>query len=96
MRLAPKVANQHRNITRLGLFFGEYSEDSQQACRSNKITTVLNLEENERMLIEEALKKSGMNQTRAAELLGISRDAMKRKIKKFGVEIVKEIGGGEG
>ncbi len=53
----------------------------------------LNLEQNERILIEEALRKSDMNQTRAAELLGISRDAMKRKVKKFGVEIVKEFGG---
>ncbi|MCU4164476.1 sigma-54-dependent transcriptional regulator [Carboxylicivirga caseinilyticus] len=51
----------------------------------------LNLDENERTLIEQALKESDLNQTKAATLLGISRDAMKRKIKKFGIEIIKDL-----
>nr|WP_321450540.1 sigma-54 dependent transcriptional regulator [uncultured Carboxylicivirga sp.] len=51
----------------------------------------LNLDDNEKQLIEQALKESDLNQTQAAALLGISRDAMKRKIKKFGIEIVKDI-----
>jgi len=51
----------------------------------------LNLDENEKMLIEEALKKTGGNQIKAAELLGISRDALKHRIKNFGISIRKVV-----
>lgn len=54
------------------------------------VTNGLNLDDNEKLLIEQALKESDFNQTKAAVLLGISRDALKRKIKKFGIEIVKD------
>ncbi len=63
----------------------------------NKNTTLkfdsLCLEKNEQKLIIEALKRCDMNQTQAAELLCISRDALKRKIKKLGIEIDKNIVG---
>lgn len=49
------------------------------------------LEKTERNLIIEALMQCNMNQTQAAEILQISRDAIKRKIKKFGIEIGKDI-----
>ncbi|TLX70849.1 sigma-54-dependent Fis family transcriptional regulator [Labilibacter sediminis] len=49
------------------------------------------LEDNEQKLIVEALKRCDFNQTQAAELLCISRDALKRKIKKYGIEIDKSI-----
>ena len=49
------------------------------------------MDSNEKQLIEVALKQCDYNQTKAAEVLGISRDAMKRKIKKFGIIISKEI-----
>ncbi len=52
----------------------------------------LNIDDNEKQLIEAALKQTEFNQTKAAALLGISRDALKRKIKKFNIEIVKGIG----
>ncbi len=52
----------------------------------------LNIDEHEMQLIEAALKQTEFNQTKAASLLGISRDALKRKIKKFNIEIVKGIG----
>jgi PAS domain S-box-containing protein len=41
------------------------------------------LEENERRMLVEALDKTGWNQTRAAMLLGISRDTLRYKVKKF-------------
>ena len=41
------------------------------------------LEGIERELIEKALKQAGGNQTRAAHLLGISRDTLRYRIKKF-------------
>ncbi|TKG94068.1 sigma-54-dependent Fis family transcriptional regulator [Puteibacter caeruleilacunae] len=50
-----------------------------------------NLDDNEIQIIIAALKNAGYNQTVAAGMLGISRDALKRKIKKFGIEIKKEI-----
>jgi DNA-binding NtrC family response regulator len=50
-----------------------------------------NLDEQEKVLIEGALKQCDMNQTKAALMLGISRDALKRKIKKFGLEILKDL-----
>jgi DNA-binding NtrC family response regulator len=43
------------------------------------------LEEIERALVELALRQSGGNQTHAARLLDISRDALRYKMKKFGL-----------
>lgn len=43
----------------------------------------LSLEENERMLLTRALEKTGGNQTQAARLLGITRDTLRYKMKKF-------------
>jgi two-component system response regulator AtoC len=43
------------------------------------------LEEVERALVELALRQSGGNQTHAARLLDISRDALRYKMKKFGL-----------
>ena len=51
----------------------------------------LDIEKHEQKLIVEALRRCEMNQTQAAELLCISRDALKRKIKKYGIEIDKSI-----
>ena len=52
----------------------------------------VDLEKNEKQLIIAALQKENYNQTKAAELLGISRDALKRKIAKHEIMIKKEIG----
>lgn len=41
------------------------------------------LEENERRMLIEALDKTGWNQTKAAVLLGISRDTLRYKVKKY-------------
>ncbi len=49
------------------------------------------LEKIEHDMIIEALVRCNMNQTQAADMLQISRDAIKRKIKKFGIEIGKDI-----
>jgi DNA-binding NtrC family response regulator len=54
-------------------------------------TGTLNLDANEQTLIIEALKSCAYNQTQASELLGISRDALKRKIKKYHIEIHKSL-----
>jgi DNA-binding NtrC family response regulator len=46
---------------------------------------VLRLEEVERMMIERALQQSGRNITQAAELLGLSRFALSRRLAKHGL-----------
>ncbi len=48
------------------------------------------LEEVERALVEMALQKAGGNQTHAARLLDISRDALRYKMKKFGLMHAEE------
>lgn len=45
----------------------------------------LHLEEMEKAAIREALEKCGHNQVRAARLLGISRDTLRYRMKKFGL-----------
>lgn len=51
----------------------------------------LNLMENELRLIREAMKATNYNQKKAAVLLGISRDALIRRMKKFDIKIRKNI-----
>jgi DNA-binding NtrC family response regulator len=43
------------------------------------------LEEVERALVEMAMRQANNNQTHAARLLDISRDALRYKLKKFGL-----------
>jgi two-component system, NtrC family, response regulator AtoC len=45
----------------------------------------VNLEELERSLVSQALKRSGGNQTKAAALLGMNRDQIRYRIEKFGL-----------
>ncbi|MBM3751366.1 MAG: sigma-54-dependent Fis family transcriptional regulator [Acidimicrobiia bacterium] len=45
----------------------------------------VNLEDVERSLVEQALERSGGNQTRAATLLGLHRDQIRYRIEKFGL-----------
>ena len=54
-------------------------------------SSALNLEENEKMIIENALRISDGSQSKAAELLGISRDALKHRIKKHGIILQKVV-----
>lgn len=48
-----------------------------------------NLEENEANLIRLALKEKGYNQNKTAELLGITRDSLIRRMKKFNIQVLK-------
>jgi DNA-binding NtrC family response regulator len=43
------------------------------------------LEEVERAMVELAMRQANANQTQAAKLLDISRDALRYKLKKFGL-----------
>jgi two-component system NtrC family response regulator len=46
----------------------------------------MSLEETEKTMLTEALQKTGGNQTQAAQLLGISRDTLRYRIKKFNLK----------
>jgi two-component system response regulator AtoC len=46
----------------------------------------ISLEHLERSLVEQALERSGWNQTRAATLLGLNRDQIRYRIEKFALE----------
>jgi two-component system, NtrC family, response regulator AtoC len=46
----------------------------------------MELDQWERSLIEQALRESDGNQTRAAQRLGISRDTLRYRLKKYGIQ----------
>jgi len=46
----------------------------------------IDLEQLERSLVVQALDRSGWNQTRAADLLGLNRDQIRYRIEKFKLE----------
>jgi DNA-binding protein Fis len=50
--------------------------------------TGVSLEELERSLVVQALKRSAGNQTKAAALLGLNRDQIRYRIEKFGLTAV--------
>lgn len=67
--------------------------DFQLLPKSNKtgITPIaLNLDEQEQNLILHALNECGYNQMLTAKMLGISRDSLIRRMKKFNIKIVKD------
>ncbi|MCF7793816.1 MAG: sigma-54 dependent transcriptional regulator [Candidatus Cloacimonetes bacterium] len=66
-------------------------EDFNCEMQNIKVNNSIDLDANERKLILTALDKTDFNQTKAARLLGISRDALKRKIIKHQIEIKKTI-----
>ena len=45
---------------------------------------IVPLEEMEREMVARAMRAAGDNQTRAAELLGVTRDQLRHRLKKFG------------
>ncbi len=63
--------------------FGILSNNNNVSGLSSK--TNLNLDDNEKSLIIEALERSNNNQSQAAKLLGISRHALIRRLEKFGL-----------
>jgi DNA-binding NtrC family response regulator len=62
--------------------------------KNNKLLPLnknLNLKDNEIKLIHQALLKAGHNQNKASKYLGISRDSLIRRMKKYNIKIQKDI-----
>jgi DNA-binding protein Fis len=57
---------------------------SDHADAAKPVDTVT-LPQRERTMIEQALRDAGGNQTKAAQRLGISRDTLRYRLKKFGL-----------
>jgi DNA-binding NtrC family response regulator len=58
----------------------------QEASKEN---VIYNLDENEQKIIRLALKEKNYNQNKTAELLGITRDSLIRRMKKFGIQVAR-------
>ncbi len=72
----------------------DFSMKFGEPCESEVKTTTIqsfNLDDNEKHFIEMALRETNGNQIKAANLLGLSRDALKHRIKKHGIIIQKVI-----
>jgi DNA-binding NtrC family response regulator len=63
--------------------FGEEPEEPRAPPPASETGT--SLRDMERTMVAEALERSEGNQSQAARLLGISRDALRYKMKKFGL-----------
>jgi len=74
------------HLQHLPIPLGKASEPAARPIGGQAPDKILSLPEMERTLILRALKESGWNQSRAARLLDISRDALRYKIKKFKIQ----------
>lgn len=61
------------------------SESGSPAPTAGRPSGSLTLDQWERQLLEQALRETGGNQTRAAQKLGISRDTLRYRMKKHGI-----------
>jgi len=69
--------------------FAIKSTEHKEEKRPQRIT--LNLDEWEKILIEDALRETGGNQMRACDLLGVSRDSLKHRLKKHNITIQRVV-----
>jgi len=67
----------------------DFITNSSTKTESQPTKVNFNLEENELGLIRLALKERNYNQNKTAELLGITRDSLIRRLKKYGIQVSK-------
>ena len=73
------------------LLIEDFTINFNKSPQEEKAKLNLNLKTNEIYLIEQALQKVKFNQNKAAKLLGISRDALIRRMKKYQIKINKDL-----
>jgi DNA-binding NtrC family response regulator len=69
------------------LGINDFPVKSQKIPIQEKQTDSVNLKLNELYLIQKALKRANYNQQTAADILGIHRDALSRKMKKYNIAV---------
>jgi DNA-binding NtrC family response regulator len=69
------------------LGINDFPIKSQKTPIQEKQTDSVNLKSNELYLIQKALKRANYNQQTAADILGIHRDALGRKMKKYNIAV---------
>jgi len=72
-----------RNLTEDGMAAGSHADGAQSANHFRLPPKGVSLDEVEMSLVRQAIERSDGNQTRAAELLGISRDQLRYRLKKL-------------
>jgi PAS domain S-box-containing protein len=77
------VLEEQDRLTPANLTLGEASAQPFSASPPSPSRAGMSLEETEKSMLAEALQKTGGNQTQAAQMLGISRDTLRYRIKKF-------------
>jgi two-component system, NtrC family, response regulator AtoC len=78
------VLEEQDRLTPVNLALGEDSAQQISSSLSPSPSRAgMSLEETEKSMLAEALQKTGGNQTQAAHMLGISRDTLRYRIKKF-------------
>jgi transcriptional regulator with PAS, ATPase and Fis domain len=77
------VLEDQKHLTADNLALGEEALAAFSAPSTSPSRAGMSLEETEKSMLAEALQKTGGNQTQAARLLGISRDTLRYRIKKF-------------
>jgi two-component system, NtrC family, response regulator AtoC len=81
------VLEEQDRLTPANLALGEDSAQPLSAASSPSPSRAgMSLEETEKSMLAEALQKAGGNQTQAAHILGISRDTLRYRIKKFNLK----------
>ena len=81
------VLEEQDRLTPANLALGEDSAPPPSAGATPSASRAgLSLEETEKSMLAEALRKTGGNQTQAAQMLGISRDTLRYRIKKFNLK----------
>jgi PAS domain S-box-containing protein len=79
------VLEEESRLSPANIALGEASEQPLSASLPPS-RAGMSLEETEKSMLTEALQKCGGNQTQAAHLLGISRDTLRYRIKKFNLK----------
>ena len=83
---ATKINGHIINIGRLAGMNGDFDYDLHAKRRLNYIGTTgrtRSIEENEKRLLRNALVRAGGNRTKAAELMGVSRRTLHRKLDRW-------------
>ncbi len=79
------VLEENSSIQPEALILDQLSAPAEAAKEAEAEGGIVPLEEMERRLVERAMQASRNNQTRAAQLLGVSRDQLRYRLKKFGM-----------